>query len=166
MATPTTLPASFTAGQVLTAAQMNNLRGAFRVLQVVQTSTTTPTDNSTTSFVDTSLTGTITLQSNTNKVLIFVQHGNCRKSAGNAGNALSMFLQRNGSNLVKISNLMANTGTTLDLRFGISAVYLDSPASTSALTYKTQFANNVAAAVVSVQQDGLESTITLVEISA
>ena len=36
MATPTTLPASFTAGQVLTAAQMNDLRGAFRVLQVVQ----------------------------------------------------------------------------------------------------------------------------------
>ena len=77
-----------------------------------------------------------------------------------------MFLQRNGSNLVKISNLTANTGTALDLRFGISAVYLDSPASTSALTYKTQFANNVAAALVTVQQDSLESTITLVEISA
>jgi hypothetical protein len=35
MATPTTLPASFVAGSILTAAELNDLRGAFRVLQVV-----------------------------------------------------------------------------------------------------------------------------------
>ena len=40
MATPTTLPAAFVSGAILTADQMNNLRGAFRVLQVV-TSTAT-----------------------------------------------------------------------------------------------------------------------------
>jgi hypothetical protein len=33
MATPTNLPATFVAGNVLTAAQQNGLRGAFRVLQ-------------------------------------------------------------------------------------------------------------------------------------
>ena len=41
MATPTNLPASFVAGAILTAAQQNDLRGAFRVLQVVQGTTTT-----------------------------------------------------------------------------------------------------------------------------
>jgi hypothetical protein len=41
MAAVTTLPAAFVAGNVLTAAQLNNLRGAFRVLQVVQSITTT-----------------------------------------------------------------------------------------------------------------------------
>jgi hypothetical protein len=43
MATPTTLPASFVAGNILTAAQLNNLRGAFRVLQVVQATDATLT---------------------------------------------------------------------------------------------------------------------------
>jgi hypothetical protein len=166
MATPTNLPATATAGQVLTAQYVNDLRGAFRVLQVVQGSTTSPIDNSTTSFTDTGLTATITCQSTSNKVLILVQHGNNRKSADNAGNAMSMWLQRNGSNLVQIASLAANTGTALDFRFPISAVYLDSPNSVSALTYKTQFANNVAASLVTVQQDSLRSTITLVEISA
>jgi hypothetical protein len=35
MATPTALPTAFVAADVLTAANMNLLRGAFRVLQVV-----------------------------------------------------------------------------------------------------------------------------------
>jgi hypothetical protein len=35
MAAVTPLPATFVSGDVLTAAQMNDLRGAFRVLQVV-----------------------------------------------------------------------------------------------------------------------------------
>ena len=50
MATPTTLPATFVAGNVLTAAQMNDLRGAFRVLQIVST---TKTDTFTTSNTNT-----------------------------------------------------------------------------------------------------------------
>jgi len=41
MATPTNLPAAQTTGNVLTAAYMNDLRGAFRILQVVTTSDTT-----------------------------------------------------------------------------------------------------------------------------
>ena len=166
MATPTNLPATAVSGEILTAAYVNDLRGAFRVLQVVQGSTTSPIDNSTTSFTDTGLTATITCQSTSNKVLILVQHGNNRKSADNTANSMSMWIQRNGSNLVQIASLAANTGTALDFRFPISAVYLDSPNSVSAQTYKTQFANGVAASLVTVQQDGLRSTITLVEISA
>jgi hypothetical protein len=40
MATPTTLPATFVAGNVLEAEQLNDLRGAFRVLQTVSTTKT------------------------------------------------------------------------------------------------------------------------------
>ena len=38
MATPTALPSTFVANTVLPAADLNLLRGAFRVLQVVQSS--------------------------------------------------------------------------------------------------------------------------------
>ena len=71
MATPTTLPSSFTAGQVLTAAQMNDLRGAFRVLQVVSSTWTTAAINSTTTYADTGLTATITPSATSSKVLVF-----------------------------------------------------------------------------------------------
>ena len=75
MATPTTLPASFTAGQVLTASQMNNLRGAFRVLQVVSTTKTDTYTDSSASGTLTTVTGlsaTITPSATTSKILIYV----------------------------------------------------------------------------------------------
>jgi hypothetical protein len=47
-----------------------------------------------------------------------------------------------------------------------STAYLDSPNTTSATTYKTQFKNDVAAAAVGVQTGSATSTITLMEIGA
>jgi hypothetical protein len=46
-----------------------------------------------------------------------------------------------------------------------STVYLDSPATTSATTYKTQFRNPDNAASISVQKAGTLSTITLMEVT-
>jgi hypothetical protein len=43
---------------------------------------------------------------------------------------------------------------------------VDSPATTSSLTYKTQFRNMVSGSTVTVQSDGLPSTIVLLEIGA
>jgi hypothetical protein len=51
MPTPTSLPAAFTVGQVLTAAQMNGLLGGFRILQVVASTTTTNVSNSTLTYL-------------------------------------------------------------------------------------------------------------------
>ena len=80
MATPTALPASFSAGDVLTAANMNLLRGAFRVLQVQETQTgAVATGTTTIPFDDTIpqntegtefMTVSITPYSATNKLLI------------------------------------------------------------------------------------------------
>lgn len=72
MATPTTLPATFVAGNVLTAAQMNNLRGAFRVLQVVSTTLTTSfTSGAGGAYANvTGLSATITPSATSSKILI------------------------------------------------------------------------------------------------
>lgn len=167
MATPTTLPASFTAGQVLTAAQMNNLRGAFRVLQIVDAVTATPTSNSTNTYADTTLTATITPQSSTSKVLVIVSQNGVAKNTGNAGNSVDLRILRGASDIytIAVAALYNNTneqvyGTTL------STAYLDSPATTSATIYKTQFRNNTNAASVGLQQNNAVSSIILAEISA
>jgi hypothetical protein len=166
MATPTTLPASFVAGNILEAAQLNNLRGAFRVLQVVSGTTSTPVTSSTTSFADTGLTATITPTSTSSKILVLINHPASYKSAGSVTNALQMDVQRNGSTIVTISKYSGYTNSLLVNVFGNSASYFDSPASVSALTYKTRFANLIAAADVGVQHENVPSTITLMEISA
>ena len=166
MATPTTLPASFTAGQVLTAAQMNNLRGAFRVLQVVSASTSKETTNSTTTYADTTLTATITPSATSSKILVYVSHPQNQKSNGSAINALDLRLLRDATAIYNFGSLLGYTGTALENYFSANAIYLDSPATTSATTYKTQLKNFTAAAHVRVQAGVIASQIILMEISA
>ena len=166
MATPTNLPAAFSSGAVLTAAQQNALRGAFRILQVVQGTTTTVTSNSTTTYSDTTLTATITPQSATSKILVMVSHGTVFRSNGNVFNGVNLRLVRGASVISTFGGGIGYTGTAIDLTSSCSTVYLDSPATTSATTYKTQFANNAAAALAQVQTSSTMSTITLLEVSA
>ena len=165
MATPTALPAAFVAGDVLLAEQLNDVRGAFRVLQVVTGTTTTSTSSSTATMADTTLTATITPSDSSSNVLVFANHPGCKKAAGNVNNALLLKLFR-GATLLAFNNSIGADGTTAELIFSTSFVYLDSPATTSATTYKTQFSNAVVAASVSVQLASTPSNIILMEISA
>ena len=166
MATPTNLPASQTTGNVLTAAYMNDLRGAFRVLQVVQaTYSAVIVSNSTTTMADTNLTATITPQSNTSKILVVV-HQTFSKTSGNLLNAVAARIMRDATAVHTFAVATGYTGTTIDNIFVISAMYLDSPATTSATAYKTQFANFQNNAAVAANTNNTPATITLMEISA
>jgi len=138
-----------------------------KVLQVVQGTTSTLVSNSTQTYADTGLTATITPISTTSKILVVVHHNGCRVTNGNINNALNVNLLRDAVELSLISNSVGWTGTTLyQTNATISTSYLDSPATTSALTYKTQFKNvGAAAAEVTLQLSGTTiSTITLMEI--
>ena len=162
MATPTNLPAAFTVGQVATAAQINDLRGAFRVLQVVFTSFATVQTNTTATYVDTGLSATITPQSASNKILVITaQNG----YTGLSGISCGIRLLR-GATVIQ---------TQTDAVYGVSSqvigtvpqIVLDNPATTSAVTYKTQFARNTGASgSVFAQPNNNPSTIILCEISA
>jgi hypothetical protein len=165
MATPTTLPAAFTSGAVLTSTQMNNLRGAFRILQIVSGTTATQVSSSTLTYVDTTLSATITPQSNTSQILVYVNHPNCYRSATGVYNSLSLRLYR-GATLLQTQTLLGENGAAVYNIFSTQMVQLDSPSSTSALTYKTQFANGSATAEVRVQTNSNPSQIILMEISA
>jgi hypothetical protein len=185
MATPTTLPATFTAGQVLTAAQMNNLRGAFRVLQVVQTVKSDTFSTTSATFTDvTGLSATITPSATSSKILIaaFVnfssttgaEHGaSIRLDGGNSGN----FVGDAASNRIRAAAYSNNnTGWVVGLSILPSTiVYLDSPATTSATTYKVQARRNNAGTMYLNRTDTdadsavyarTPSSITVMEISA
>jgi hypothetical protein len=138
-----------------------------KVLQVVQNSYSTQTSTSGQTYVDTGLNATITPIFSTSKILVMVNHATNYKDAANTGNDIKFNLCRNGSQIVVLGTSVGYTGTTVALYFSFSAQYLDSPATTSAITYKTQFGNtDSTGGTVYVQASGDRATITLMEIAA
>jgi hypothetical protein len=135
------------------------------VLQIVHGTTATKVTNSTSTYADTGLSATITPTSATSKILILISHPNTQKSSGNSSNGVQFNLVKNGTQIREIASDYNFTGTVLTLNTTFSFTYYDSPASTSALTYKTQFRNGLVAGSVSVQDDNFMSTITLLEIA-
>lgn len=142
MATPTTLPSTFVSGNTLTAAEMNNLRGAFRVLQVVSTAKTDSFSTTSTTFTDiTGLSLTITPSATSSKILVF-------SSIVGVGNAIAVYFQMlRDSTAIGIGDTRGSrsriSGLVSDQTGGSGAFHtfpmaLDSPSSTSALTYKVQ----------------------------
>jgi cell division protein FtsL len=170
MATPTTLPAAFVSGAILTADQMNNLRGAFRVLQVVTSTATANIQNNTSTYVNTGLSVTITPTSNTSKILIFGSHAGLAKNNTNLNAASSTKLVRGSTDILLISQGILYTATNVYQVQSESFNFLDSPATTSATTYKTMFnsVNNNDGIIVQINIGGGNptSTITAMEISA
>lgn len=161
-----------TNGQVLTADSTTStgLKWASpasggKVLQVVQGTYATQVNNSTTTFADTGLTATITPSATTSKILVMVSHAQVNKTNGNAGSAVSIKLLRGATDIYS-AFAVGYTNTTLSQNHNVAFSYLDSPSSTSALTYKTQFANITAAAEAGVQTNNTTSTILLLEIGA
>jgi len=135
------------------------------VIQVVEGTTNTQTTNSTTTYADTGLSATITPTSSTSKILCLISHPMVLKTNGNAQNGLVMRLVRGSTNLEEFALYQLYTGTALEITGQSNAVILDSPATTSSTTYKTQFRNVVAAASVQVQQQSITSRLVLMEIA-
>ena len=137
------------------------------VLQVVQGTTNTAVTSALTSYTDTGLTASITPKFATSKILVIVHQNGVDKETGSVTNAVQLTLLRGASEILMFSNYTGYTGTDLRLLIGSTSVaFLDSPATTSSTTYKTQFRNKIAASVVAVQSNSGYSTITLMEIAA
>lgn len=139
------------------------------VIQVIQAGHGVGVTNNTNTLVDTGVSATITPSSSSNKVLIFVTINGASKEAGNAGSAIYFSLRR-GDNQILAYNSFGYTGVS-ELWIGTwTQMYLDSPATTSATTYKVQFANMVNASGVNVQRSigfGWQSSwIQLLEIAS
>ena len=134
------------------------------VLQVVSASTTTLVSNNTTTFADTTLTATITPKFNTSKILVFISQS-VYKSNGNVNNGVDIKLFRGAVDLGQIVFVQGYSSTAIENYSQTATQYLDSPSTTIATAYKTQFRNNLNAASVIAQPsvNGI-SIMTLMEI--
>jgi hypothetical protein len=119
------------------------------VLQVIQGTTSTQTSTTSTTFADTTLSASITPKFSTSKILVMVNQS-YRVTKSSTGTYGGFRLVR-GSTPIWISNtesggnpyslgINAGGATNAQLYTTWSIQYLDSPATTSSTTYKTQFA--------------------------
>jgi len=132
-----------------------------KVLQVVQANTGTSVTHST-SYADTGLTASITPSSTSNKVLVIIEQA-CF-AGGDGGGAIKLMRDSTGIYTPAQNYAFYGDGSSLDLRNNHCYSFLDSPSSTSSLTYKTQgIAYNSTA--FKTQNGAFKSFITLMEVA-
>jgi hypothetical protein len=146
--------------------------GGGKVLQVIYGDTTTATTVASTSYADTGLSASITPASASNKVLVLVSQyaWAYRESSSDVG--ASIKLLRSSTTVYDPGSAYMNyqngaSGTQVQGQM-MTIMYLDSPSTTSATTYKTQGAaaessNN---GQVQFQRSSTRSSIILMEIGA
>lgn len=130
------------------------------ITQVINSTLVTFKNTTSTSFVDTTLSASITPRTNTNKVLVIVTLNGLNGTGGatasyiltdNAGNQLSVIANRSGV-------------------FDASLTYLHSPATTSSYTYRVYYKQNGGTAAYlndyTLTNNGTISSITLMEVVA
>lgn len=149
--------------------------GGGKVLQVVSATTSTQVTIATTTYTDTNITATITPTSSTSKVLIIIA---AQTYTGLTSPTTSSYVDAKARIMRDATAILTNglvhqlegSSSTMSLVTQNSFVYLDSPATTSATTYKLQ-AGRVSGVGQNIRyQDstnsGSTSTITLLEIGA
>ena len=145
------------------------------VIQVVQGTYGTSASTTSTTSVDTGVSATITPKFSTSKILVivsmsaqsYVTSGNARDTGGSFtvvrnsttiwGSTGTVNFYIDGSNVATLSFNILNT-------WGIN--YLDSPATTSAITYKVQYNAISGRTMVINPSSNSTSTITLMEVAA
>ena len=142
--------------------------GGGKVLQVVSATYSTATSTGSNTFIDSGLTTSITPTLNTSKVLVLtMQFAGCYTTSNYTSNYVK--LMRGATDLTTSANPALFYGgatfSTNELDAVVSFSYLDSPATTSSTTYKTQFKQgNTGTATIN--SGGSLSSIILMEIGA
>ena len=173
----TTLNASNVSSGTLNAARYSG----GKLLQVVTgtTAANAPSSSTSTSYIDTDLTVDITPSATSSKVLILVQQqmymgGRYTFTGSRYYTSYGIKLLRDSTTLQTSTSdsggkytwqFQTSATDILDLNITTSLNYLDSPSSTSALTYKTQFASTNSN-ITCRPSMGMPSIITVLEIAA
>lgn len=149
-----------------TSTQMGKALYSGRVIQTVSTFYNTGFSTSSTSMVDTGLTLTITPRFSNSKILVMVNQG----GFGSYSSGSNEFLGQLVRNATVIQNLKQQISVGGQSYFSNNMVFLDSPATTSATTYKTRVSVTSAANGIFLQWPATSwatsATITLMEIAA
>ena len=142
-----------------------------RVLQVVQATTTTPVTIASTSNVDTGLSASITPTSATSKILILTSQAGLSVIDSNASRSNIISLIRGSTTIFtfqwETNGAIGANGFRVD-PYSANIEYLDSPATTSSVTYKTQARGDTTSNQLQTrwQQGNNPSSMILMEIAA
>lgn len=162
------------AGNIVTTGDTGTVTGTMigslptgSVIQVIHNVVTGQVSNGGTSYLDTGLTATITPQYSNSKILVIVAQPMMFSIATTS--------QREAYwNICRGSTQLIEGGSAFDLSyanefqvaaFGNNLSYLDSPATTSAITYKTQMRVNAGTCDIYVGYGNTSGAMTLMEIS-
>ena len=150
---------TFTAGQVLTAQQLSDLQDYIGVVQVKSTAKLDVFTTTSATYVDvTGLSVTITPTSATNKILIIAQ-----VTVGFANNNSVGHFRFSGGNSVDYVGPVSGSSVrgvfgglivadTKNFAGGMSMMFLDSPATTSATTYVVQTRRGASSSTIRVNE--------------
>lgn len=133
------------------------------IAQVIVATYSTETTNSSLTYADTGLTGSITPADTNNKILVLAIIGSVGKISNDTG--VNLKLLRGATDLsVFCSDVARNGSATINMIGSCATLYLDSPASAAAQTYKVQFASSQNLATAVVQGNNVKSSMLLLEI--
>jgi hypothetical protein len=170
-----------TTGQVLAKASATDLDFAFvtpaygKILQVVTASTTTSTAIASETYTDTTLTASITPSAATSRILIMTSQNFFSSRSSDTWNG-AVRLLRDSTTILTVGpggyeafgNFVSSASGGGQLRGMNALCHIDSPSTTSAVTYKTQgrAAASSNSGQVTFQSNSAPSTIILMEIGA
>jgi hypothetical protein len=137
-----------------------------KVLQVVGATYSTETLITTTSYVDSGLTATITPSSASNKILVSVGLNGFYRNGTHVGRMDVILANGSDAQLLMLDNEVGDNSTTDGSGNNVMCSYLHSPSTTSAYTYKIRLKMNTASAGMYFCVSSSTSTITLMEIAA
>jgi len=139
--------------------------GGGKILQVVNASaTTTVTISTTSTFTATNLSASITPSSTDNKILVIVEHQLSTPSADTSSSG-QVRIKRGATVLETWSNAFEYSSlSNIRMTKNHAVTILDSPSTTSAITYSTEAAR-VSGPNFVVNQSGNASKITLMEVA-
>ena len=149
--------------------------GGGKLLQVVSTAYSTQTVIASNTFTDSGLSLSITPSASTSKILVLIGQPMFGSRDNNSQGAIAQLLRgatqiwaADGADDLGAINITATGATSVELTGFISVAYLDSPATTSATTYKTQGAARYTTNSGSIrfQPQGSTATMVLMEIGA
>ena len=137
------------------------VHAAGSVIQVVNGLLPTGVANATASYVDTGLTATITPKFATSKILVICNIMSVENNTASEGTHVK--LVRGSTDLSEWARFIGYVRTYMNSHPSIT--YLDSPATTSATTYKVQFKRGQGSGQTNVNANASTSSISLMEIA-
>ena len=159
-------------GQVLTVSgglpTWSTPAGGGKILQVVSNVNATSTSTGSTSYIDSGLTASITPSSSSSRIYVIITQSLQTTRAGNDTTGYVRLVR--GSTTIWNTGDVGNfymgqgSGTETTMAGPFSVTFVDSPATTSSTTYKTQIRNAGASQSIAAQFNNSPSTITLLEV--